>query len=84
MRRPAGLPISDTGVDADPFEIVSHRLTKETLRPLENDYVLQVTEELRECSIWDEAKFASSRITRTGTEVHSTSKLVPGRSRHAS
>ncbi len=75
---PAGLPVSETRmVDADPFEIVQIG-NERTFAPLGNDYVLQVTEELREVLYLDEAKLLVADHA-PGTEVYSTSKLLPGK-----
>jgi hypothetical protein len=75
---PAGLPLSDERlIDADPFEIVEVG-NEETFKPLGTEYVLQVTEELREVLYLDEAKLAVVDHP-PATEVHSTSKLRPGK-----
>lgn len=75
---PAGLPVSENRlIDADPFEIV--RIGDEhDFLPSGNDYLLQVTEELREVLYLDEAKLVAVDHTPE-TEVHSTSKLLPGK-----
>ena len=75
---PLGLRVSDTRfVDADPTEYVW--LGDETmLLPREGNYVLQVTEELREVLYLDEAKLVVVDHP-PGTEVHTTGKLRPGK-----
>ncbi len=75
---PIGLPVSDTRfVDADPFEY-AHIGDESSFVPRDGRYVLQVTEELREVLYLDEAKLVIVDHP-AGTEVHSTSKLVPGK-----
>src|SRR5262249_43993919 len=75
---PAGLPVSDDHlIDADPFEIVEVG-NERTFAPLGGEYQLQVTEELREVLYLDEAKLVVVDHP-PGTEVHSTSKLRPGK-----
>jgi Flp pilus assembly protein TadD len=75
---PIGLPVSDTRfVDADPFEY-AHIGDESSFAPRDGRYVLQVTEELREVLYLDEAKLVIVDHP-PGTEVHSTSKLVPGK-----
>lgn len=75
---PLGLRLSDTRfIDADPVEIV--RIGDEaTFPPRAGRHVLQITEELREVFYLDEAKLMVVDHP-AGTEVHSTSKLVPGK-----
>jgi len=75
---PAGLPLSEERlIDADPFEIVEVG-DDQTFKPLDGEYVLQVTEELREVLYLDEVKLAAADHD-PDTEVHSTSKLRPGK-----
>jgi len=75
---PLGLRVSDTRfVDADPIEYVW--LGNETIfLPREDNYVVQVTEELREVLYLDEAKLVVVDHP-PGTEVHTTGKLQPGK-----
>lgn len=75
---PLGLRVNDTRfVDADPTEYV--RLGDEaTFPPREGNYVLQITEELREVLYLDEAKLVVVDHP-PGTEVHTTGKLRPGK-----
>jgi len=75
---PAGLPLSETRlIDADPYEMV--RIGDEqTFLPSDGAYKLQITEELREVLYLDEAKLMAVDHP-PGTEVHSTSKLRPGK-----
>jgi tetratricopeptide (TPR) repeat protein len=75
---PLGLPVAEGKlIDADPDEYVW--IGNETsFRPRAGSYTLQVTEELREVLYLDEAKLVIADHPR-GTEVHPTSKLVPGK-----
>ena len=75
---PLGLRISDTRfIDADPMEYVW--LGSESMFPArDGNYVLQITEELREVLYLDEAKLVIVDHP-PGTEVHTTGKLRPGR-----
>jgi Flp pilus assembly protein TadD len=75
---PLGLRVSDTRfVDADPAEYVG--LGDETMfQPRDGNYVLHVTEELREVLYLDEARLVVVDHP-PGTEVHTTGKLRPGR-----
>ncbi len=75
---PLGLRVSDTQfVEADPVELVW--VGGDSLfRPLDGDYVLQITEELREVLYLDEAKLVVVDHP-FGTEVHPTGKLRPGK-----
>jgi len=80
---PLGLRVADTRfIDADPEEFV--RLGDEHSFPQrDGNYVLQITEELREVLYLDEVKLVVVDHP-PGTEVHTTGKLRPGRpfSRH--
>lgn len=72
---PAGLPISETRlIEADPDEYV----WLGELRARNADYVLQITEELREVLYLDTAKLVVVDHP-LGTEVHTTGKLLPGK-----
>jgi len=75
---PVGLRLTDTVfIDADPHELVW--LGDETrFRPRDGDFVVQVTEELREVLYLDEAKLAVVDHPE-GTEVHTTDKLRPSK-----
>ncbi len=74
---PLGLPVSDTRfVDANPIEYV--RLGgEEQFPPKDGNYVIQITEELREVLYLDEAKLVVVDHP-PGTEIHTTGKLRPG------
>jgi hypothetical protein len=74
---PLGLPVSDSRlVEADPFECAW--IGDETMFvPRDGNYLLQVTEELREVLYLDQARLVVVDHP-PGTEVHSTSKLRPG------
>ncbi|MCS1407804.1 MAG: TPR repeat-containing protein YrrB [Verrucomicrobia subdivision 3 bacterium] len=74
---PLGLPMAAGKlIPADTDEFV--RLGDEhVFKPLDGDYVLQVTEELREVLYLDEAKLYAVDHPK-GVEVHPTNKLVPG------
>jgi tetratricopeptide (TPR) repeat protein len=74
---PLGLRVTDTHfVEADPLEYV--RLGDEsTFVPRDGNYLLQITEELREVLYLDDAKLVVVDHP-PGAEVHSTSKLRPG------
>jgi hypothetical protein len=75
---PLGLRVSDTRfIDADPEEFVRVGDEK-SFPPRDGQYVLQVTEELREVLYLDEAKLAVVDHP-PGTEVHTTGKLRPGK-----
>ncbi len=75
---PLGLPVAEGRfIDADPDELV--RIGDETtFVPQENNYVLQVTEELREVLYLDAARLTVVDHP-PGTEVYSTGKLLPGK-----
>ena len=75
---PLGLRVSDTRfVDADPIEYVW--VGDETMfLPREGNFVLQITEELREVLYLDEAKLVVVDHPPR-TEVHTTGKLRPGK-----
>jgi Flp pilus assembly protein TadD len=75
---PLGLPVAGGRIiDSDPDEYVW--IGEESMFPARNgNYVLQITEELREVLYLDEAKLAVVDHPR-GTEVHTTGKLVPGK-----
>lgn len=75
---PIGLPLAEGRyIEADPEEFV--RIGDDSdFRPVNGEYVLQITEELREVLYLDEARlFVVDHPV--GTEVHPTSKLLPGR-----
>lgn len=74
---PIGLPVAKgVYIPADTEEIVW--IGNDSLfPPKEGQHVLQITEELREVLYLDEAKLMVVDHPK-GTEVHSTSKLVPG------
>ena len=75
---PLGLRLTDTQfVEADPEEFVRVGDAK-SFPPRGANYVLQVTEELREVLYLDEAKLVVIDHPRD-TEVHTTGKLVPGK-----
>jgi len=75
---PLGLPISDNRyIEADPQEYVWVG-TDATFPRKGDEYVLQVTEELREVLYLDEAKLIVVDHP-PGTEVHTTGKLLPGK-----
>ena len=75
---PLGLPVAEGRyVEADPEELVW--LGNETnFKTRGQQYVLQITEELREVLYLDQARLVVADHP-FGTEVHSTSKLRPGR-----
>ena len=75
---PLGLRLSqDRFVESHPFEYV--RLGDENdVAPRDGEIVVQLTEELREVMYLDETALAVVDKA-PGTEVHATSKLVPGR-----
>jgi Flp pilus assembly protein TadD len=75
---PAGLPVAEGRyIDSDPDEYVW--VGDEKLFPLrDGNYVLQITEELREVLYLDEAKLVVVDHP-PGTEVHTTGKLLPGK-----
>jgi Tfp pilus assembly protein PilF len=75
---PIGLPMSPGRfIEADPEEFVAVG-NESNFRPRAGNYVLQVTEELREVLYLDSAKLVAVDHP-AGTEVHPTSKLLPGR-----
>jgi tetratricopeptide (TPR) repeat protein len=75
---PAGLPASENHiVEADPDEYVWIG-GQDRFPPRGSDYVLQITEELREVLYLDEAKLVIADHP-AGTEVHPTDKMVPGK-----
>ena len=75
---PVGLPLSEGRyIDADPDEYVWLG-SEELLQPQDGNYLLQITEELREVLYLDEAKLMVVDHPR-GTEVHPTDKLCPGK-----
>ena len=78
---PAGLRLTDDRlIDADNDEFV--RVGDESLfQPRDGDYVLQVTEELREVLYLDAAELVVVDHP-AGTEVHTTGKLLPGKPFH--
>ena len=71
---PLGLPVAEgVYIDADPDEIVW--IGDETnFQPIDGNYQLQLTEELREILYLDEAKLLAVDVP-IGTEVHPTTKL---------
>ncbi len=75
---PAGLPVAEGRIiESDPDEFVLIGRDSEFV-PRQGEYVLQLTEELREILCLDEAKLAVVDY-RPGTEVHPLDKLVPGK-----
>jgi tetratricopeptide (TPR) repeat protein len=75
---PMGLRVSaNQFVDADTEELVSIGDEKQ-FQPLKNEFLLQVTSELREVLFLDEAKLAAVDYP-PNMEVHSTSKMLPGK-----
>ena len=75
---PAGLRLSDNRlVEADEDEFVWIG-DESTFRPRDGNYVLQVTEELREALYLDAAELLAVDHS-PGTEVHTTGKLLPGK-----
>ena len=75
---PLGLPVADGRyIDADTEESVWVGDEK-MFPPREGKYLLQITEELREVLYLDEAKLIAVDHL-PGSEVHSTSKLRPGK-----
>ncbi|MDB6031031.1 MAG: Tetratricopeptide 2 repeat protein [Verrucomicrobiales bacterium] len=75
---PAGLPVA-AGVyipaDAEEYVWIGN---ENNFKPRDGNYVLQVTEELREVLYLDQVNLAIVDHP-SGTEVHSTSKLRPGK-----
>jgi Tfp pilus assembly protein PilF len=75
---PLGLPVAEGRfIEADPEEFVWIG-GEERFRPRAGAYVLQITEELREVLYLDTARLVVVDHP-AGTEVHPTSKLLPGR-----
>jgi hypothetical protein len=75
---PVGLRVSDTVfAEADPLEYVWLG-DAASVRPRDGEYVLQITEELREVLYLDEAKLVAVDHP-PGTEVHTTGKFLPGK-----
>ncbi len=75
---PVGLPMMPGRfIEADPEEFVAVG-NESNFRPRDGNYVLQVTEELREVLYLDSAKLIAVDHP-AGTEVHPTSKLLPGK-----
>jgi Flp pilus assembly protein TadD len=75
---PLGLRVSDTRfVEADPEEFVALG-DDSTFRPQAGNYVVQITEELREVLYLDEAKLVVVDHP-PGTKTAPTSKMLPGR-----
>ncbi|MFQ3168979.1 MAG: hypothetical protein ACI8QI_001538 [Limisphaerales bacterium] len=73
---PLGLPVAEgVYIDADPDEIVWIG-DESNFKPIDGNYRLQLTEELREILYLDEAKLLAVDVP-TGTEVHPTTKLRP-------
>ena len=74
---PLGLPVAEGRyIEADPEELVWIG-NEQTFLSRDGTYQLQITEELREVLYLDEAKLAVVDH-ESGTEVHSTDKLLPG------
>lgn len=74
---PLGLPLSDTRyVQSFPFEHIWLG-TESRLQPRQGQFTVQITEELREVLYLDETKLLVADHP-AGTEVHTTSKLLPG------
>jgi len=75
---PLGLPVAENRfIDADPDELV--RIGDETtFVPREENYILQITEELREVLYLDQARMLVVDHP-AGTEVHTTGRLLPGK-----
>jgi len=86
---PIGLPVAPGKyVEADEDEIVwignegnfkPKSYSREGTKDTKESYVLQITEELREVLYLDEAKLLVVDHS-PGTEVHSTTKMLPGKS----
>jgi len=75
---PVGLPLTETRyIDADPDEYVWLG-DDQLFQPQNGNYILQITEELREVLYLDEAKLVVVDHP-AGTEVHPTDKLCPSR-----
>ena len=75
---PLGLPLSETQfIDADPEEFIALGSDQE-LVSVEGAYQLRITEELREVLYLDQARLVVVDHP-AGTEVHPTSKLLPGK-----
>src|SRR5207248_3427438 len=75
---PIGLPVNDHHyIEADPDEYVWLGNEK-MFQPREGNYLLQITEELREVLYLDQAKLVVVDHP-AGTEVHSTDKLCPSK-----
>jgi hypothetical protein len=75
---PLGLPVAEGRfVEADPEEYVWIG-DEAKFPPRAGEYVLQITEELREVLYLDEAKLVVVDHP-PGTEVHTTGKMVPGK-----
>ncbi|MEO8350221.1 MAG: FG-GAP-like repeat-containing protein [Chthoniobacteraceae bacterium] len=75
---PLGLPVAEGRyIEADPEEMV--RIGNEQSFPArDGNYLIQITEELREVLYLDEAKLVAVDH-EPGTEVHATDKLLPGK-----
>jgi tetratricopeptide (TPR) repeat protein len=75
---PAGLPVAEGRmVESDPDEYVWLG-SEDRFKPRARDYVVQITEELREVLYLDEAKLAVADHP-PGTEVHPSDKMLPGK-----
>ncbi|MBI1841803.1 MAG: VCBS repeat-containing protein, partial [Verrucomicrobia bacterium] len=75
---PLGLPVSEVRyIEADPEELLWIGNDR-TCRARDGKYQVQITEELREVLYLDEAKLVVVDH-EPGVEVHSTSKLAPGK-----
>ncbi len=75
---PVGLPVAEKRyIEADPEEYVWIG-NDANFKPRDGNYILQITEELREVLYLDEAKLFAV-YHPFGTEVHPTDKLLPGK-----
>jgi len=75
---PLGLPLTEgKRIEADPEEYV-HLGSMDQMVPRNNNFVLSITEELREVLYLDQAKLVVVDHPR-GTTVHPSSKLLPGK-----
>jgi tetratricopeptide (TPR) repeat protein len=75
---PLGLPVAENRYvepDADEYAWIGD---ENALPPRGGNYVLQITEEMREVLYLDEAKLVAVDHP-TGTEIHTTGKLRPGK-----
>jgi len=75
---PVGLPVAENHfIDSDPDEYVWIG-NEDSFQPFEGNYLLQITEELREVLYLDEAKLVVVDHP-AGTEAHPTDKLLPSK-----